>query len=261
MVDLQNRGSLTRRNVMGRLLAGGILANAGCEKLTAEGEPFEQVGKPGPTKPEPEFKSSFRIFEFEVKQSAEAMLADRIRKSGGTPSEVNYLGPNQNHVILAWIKPQAVADLKKLEGVVEGRKITPKSIVEPQQRVGWIRNSLVQPPADGFRSFYVVLGPNSWSTAKPPGIFEPTEKIATRWASQLGHLPDVSIKSVESESWSKIRTEGFYIGPIEGQIEISLPAGDVPPELLKTILKHPQVQRLQWDRPEDVYHCPPCGSG
>jgi hypothetical protein len=269
MTDANSGSSLSRRHVMRRFFAGGVLATVGCQNSGEDDDGLSvgtetsnpETGQARPAAPPAEFVTVFRIFKFEVQATAERTLSGEISKAGGIPNEVNYIGLNQDHVIFGWIDPKHVDRLTELPGVEISEKVSADSIVEPAKRVGLLRNSAVNPPAAGQRVFYAVLGPNSWSIEKPVGSFESAKDIADRWTAQLRDVPNVTVKAVKSESWSKIRTEGFYIGPIEGQVEITLPSGDVPPEVLKILQSHPQLQRLQWDRPVDVYHCPPCGMG
>ncbi|MDE0867224.1 MAG: hypothetical protein OSA98_25885 [Rubripirellula sp.] len=197
MTDANSGSSLSRRHVLRRFFASGVLATVGCQNSGEDDDGLSvgtetsnpETGQARPAAPPAEFVTVFRIFKFEVQATAERTLSGEISKAGGIPNEVNYIGPNQDHVIFGWIDPKHVDRLTELPGVEKSEKVSADSIVEPAKRVGLLRNSAVNPPAAGQRVFYAVLGPNSWSIEKPVGSFESAKDIAQQfpaWSTKAG---------------------------------------------------------------------------
>lgn len=105
----------------------------------------------------------------------------------------------------------------------------------------------------------VQVGPGDW--AKPPaaGTFRTRQQIAAEWSKKLAHLAGLKLELVKSEPLPA-DTRIFHTNA-PGQILISYSGEECPAEVLRLIRNEPQVYRIQFGGPQELWHCPPCGRG
>lgn len=250
------RLSVNRRTVLRRFAAATALASSGC---TMQNEPGEDPGE-GPAKPGLAPAFTRRLFAFDViAAQTRTRLTAEIKTSGGVAGPYQPTINSQELQLIAWVEPDTAAELGKRADVVRFERVKPG---EPEKSgIAPLRRQITDPPKDGRRHLFVILGPNSWPASGGAKGFHSTEDIANRWARKWKAQAGIEVEAVKAEKWSAINAAGVHIGATPGQIRVTIPGEAVPADVLKTIQSHPQVLRLQWDHADVIYNCPPCGMG
>ena len=265
--------TVNRRAIL-NLAAGFAVVSPGCSMLKTPQEdsgtatPKTKLKRP-PVDPEETGQATRRLFTISLQETRpqdqpaiQAQCQDLSNQARQTGDVLKPWGPavaGSAFHLTGWLTPVTAAAFRKLKTVRQVEAHKPGAPVEPTFTP--FRQQLTDSPPDGKRNLIVILGPNSWSNSPDLKGLQTNKKIAELWNEALPATESVSISAIKSAQWSDINGAGFHIGPVPGQIRITVEGTAVPDKVLKTIQSHPQVERLQWDHAEFIYNCPPCGRG
>ena len=265
--------TVNRRAILS-LAAGCAVVSSGCPMLKA---PQEDSGtaapktelKRTPVDPEETGQATRRLFTISLQETSpqdevaiQAQcqdLSDQARQTGDVLKSWGRPVAGSAVHLTGWLTPVTVAAFQKLKTVRQVEAHKPGAPV--QSTFTTFRQQLTDSPPEGKRNLIVILGPNSWPNCPDLKGLQTSEKIAELWNEALRATESVSISAIKAAQWSDINGANVHIGPVPGQIRVTVEGLAVPDKVLKTIQSHPQVERLQWDHAEFIYNCPPCGRG
>ncbi|MFP6763118.1 MAG: hypothetical protein VB858_05860 [Planctomycetaceae bacterium] len=259
--------SVNRRTVLS-LATSLAFVSPGCSMLTVP--PEEPDTAPPEKKPKKQSGTATRrLFAITLTETSPQTqlaiqaqcqeLSNQARQAGDMLKPWGPAVTGNALSLIGWLTPVTAAAFRKLETVRQVEAYKPGIPVE--STIAPLRRQLTEPAPDGKRNLIVILGPNSWPASLDLTGVQTAEKIAKLWSETLQPSGAVSISAIQSAQWSEINGAGFHIGPVPGQIRVTVEGTSVPDVVLQTIQSHPQVERLQWDHAEVIYNCPPCGMG
>ena len=271
MID---RLTTVNRRTMLSVAAGTAVISPGCSLLqappddsgTASPVPERKSPQATPEQTAPVTRRLFRIFLHQTSppdlaaiQEDSQSLSRQARLTGDLLKPWDSTVAETEFYLTGWLTPVCAAGFRKLKRV---RKVEIHQSGAPvPSRMPPLRGQLTDAPPDGKRNLIVILGPNSWSGSTGLQGIQTAENIAEQWKNSVRNTASISVSAIRAAQWPQINQAGFHIGPIPGQIRITIDGKSVPTDVLKIILSHPQVERLQWDHAEVIYKCPPCGMG
>jgi len=263
--------TVNRRAILS-LAAGCAVVSSGCPMLKAPQKDSSTAPKTelkrAPVDPDDTGQATRRLFKISLQETPQDQLAiqaqcqdlsDQARQTGDVLKPWGPAMPGNAFHLTGWLTSVTVAALRKLKTV---RQVEPHKAAAPvEPTFAPFRQQLTDSPPEGKRNLIVILGPNSWPNCPDLKGLQTTEKIVELWNETLRATESVSISAIKAAPWSHINGASFHIGPVPGQIRVTVEGLAVPDKVLKTIQSHPQVERLQWDHAEFIYNCPPCGRG